>query len=260
MILFRYSYPIQSKMVMSDITCTTCPSLTIPFDRLNRYRKYNLSSSHWWACQKSISVFRGCNIRYIFQEYSVSKFYLELQPQSLRSSWSQFLNSKTIPSMSSTKKIAVFGGEPESEFNRIDLKSHYYGKPSKPVITPIVLGQWFCGKLQVINGSNHHTWSLGGQKGEKKWLNDKLNCESNHLGLYKTISHGPEPNREPDYYQKRTIIGAREPKLNNGENKCDCTRKIQCNGVSFTSALLPVAPKSRFLSRIRSEFFYQGRI
>ena len=122
-----------------------------------------------------------------------------------------------------------------------------------------MLGQWFCGKLQVINGSNHHTWSLGGQKGEKKWLNDKLNCESNHLGLYKTISHGPEPNREPDYYQKRTIIGAREPKLNNGENKCDCTRKIQCNGVSFTSALLPVAPKSRFLSRIRSEFFIRGQ-
>ena len=112
MFLFRYFYPIQSKMVMSDITCTTCPSLTIPFDRLNRYRKYNLSSSHWWACQKSIFVFRGCNIRYIFQEYSVSKFYFELQPQSLRSSWFQFLNSKTIPSMSSTKKIAVFGRKP----------------------------------------------------------------------------------------------------------------------------------------------------
>ena len=39
------------------------------------------------------------------------------------------------------RKTRFFGGEPESEFNRIDLKSHYYGKPSKPVITPIVLGQ-----------------------------------------------------------------------------------------------------------------------
>ena len=114
-------YHIQSEMVMPDITCTTCPSLTILFDRPNGYWKYNLSSSnHWWSCQKSIFVFCSLLHTVCFDKYSISKSFRsanfifhfrtsasELKPQSLMSSWFQFLNSKTIPSMSSTKKNAV---------------------------------------------------------------------------------------------------------------------------------------------------------
>ena len=136
------------------------------------------------------------------------------------SNWKQFHHCQKQFLKYLQKKPMILDGEPERKFIRriADDRRRIIIMVNHPnrLLPLFLLGQWNCGRFKVINRHTRPRW--GSKQGSQKWLNDKLICQSNHLGLYKITQTRTKQRSTGTEYQNKNprTEQCKRTKNNNG--------------------------------------------